>query len=367
LRRGWRLRRLLCAAIFCAMLCCSATQTAALEQDGAAKKPGAARIITDETGRRVAIPADVRRVVSLAPNLTETIYALGLEERLAGDTDYCDTPPAAKLKPHVGGAQNPSLEAIVALHPDLVLATTSINRPETADALAKIGVPVYTTDPQTVRGMLESTVRIADVMGAGAQGTELVARLQARLDAIAARLTDVPPAHVLFVVWENPLITIGQSTFIADALRWAGAESVIVSSQKWPHITFEEVVRLQPDYIVFASNHAGFESEELGALRSREDWKQLRAVELGHVAVMSEEVNRPSPGLVDAIEQLAREVHPEAFLKKENRKVPLENRKVKMENWSSVRVTTIEEFDARAGLSPAPTAKFDDAYLGAAL
>ena len=87
-----------------------------------------ARIVTDETGRRVAIPADVKRVVTLAPNLTETIYALGLEERLAGDTDYCDTPPAAKLKPHVGGAQNPSLEAIVALHPDLVLATTSINR-----------------------------------------------------------------------------------------------------------------------------------------------------------------------------------------------------------------------------------------------
>jgi iron complex transport system substrate-binding protein len=365
LRRGWRLRKLLCAAIFCAMLGCDVAHAAALEQNAVATKPGAAKIepaniVTDETGRRVAIPADVRRVVSLAPNLTETIYALGLEERLAGDTDYCDTPAAAKLKPHVGGAQNPSLEAIVALHPDLVLATTSINRPETADALAKIGVPVYTTDPQTVRGMLQSTAQIADVMGAGAQGTELVARLQARLDAVAARLTDVPPAHVLFVVWENPLITIGQSTFIADALRWAGAESVIVSGQKWPHITFEEVVRLQPDYIVFASNHAGFESEELGALRSRENWKQLRAVELGHIAVMSEEVNRPSPGLVDAIEHLAREVHPEAFLKKENGKV-------KMENENSVRVAAIEEFDARAGVRPAPTVKFDDAYLGAAL
>ena len=368
--RGWRLRKLFCVAIFCAMPGCAAAHAAAseldaarvtaLEQDSGAPKTGAARVVTDETGRRVAIPADVKRVVTLAPNLTETIYALGLEERLAGDTDYCDTPPAAKSKPHVGGAQNPSLEAIVSLHPDLVLATTSINRPETADALAKIGVPVYTTDPQTVRGMLDSTAQIANVMGAGAQGTELVARLQARLDAIAARLTDVPPVHVLFVVWENPLITIGQSTFIADALRWAGAESVIVSGQKWPHITFEEVVRLQPDYIVFASNHAGFENEELGALRSREDWKQLRAVQLGHVAVMSEEVNRPSPGLVDAIEQLARKVHPDAFLKKENGKV-------KMDNWNSVRVTAIEEFDRRAGLRPAPTAKFDDAYFGAAL
>ena len=134
---------------------------------------------------------------------------------------------------------------------------------------------------------------------------------------------------------------------------------MIVSGQKWPHITFEEVVRLQPDYIVFASNHAGFGAEELGALRSREAWKQLRAVELGHIAVISEEINRPSPGLVDAIEQLAREVHPDAFLKKENGKV-------KMENGSPVPVGAIEEFDTRAGLRPAPTAKFDDAYLGVA-
>ena len=212
-------------------------------QSGAAKTEPA-RVVTDETGRRVAIPADVKRVVSLAPNLTETIYALGLEERLAGDTDYCDTPAAAKLKPHVGGAQNPSLEAIVALHPDLVLATTSINRIETVEGLAKVGVAVYTTDPQTVRGMLESTARIAGLMGAEAQGATLVAKLQARLDALAARLADVPPVHALFVVWEDPLITIGQNTFIADALRWAGAESVILSQQKWPRVSFEEVVRL---------------------------------------------------------------------------------------------------------------------------
>jgi len=349
-----------------------AASAAVLSQSSVANTaPG--RVVTDETGRRVAIPADVKRVVTLAPNLTETIYALGLEGRLAGDTDYCNTPAAAKLKPHVGGAQNPSLEAIVALHPDLVLATTSINRIATVDALAKVGIAVYTTDPQTVRGMLESTARIADAMGASAQGAELVARLQARLDALAARLANVPPVHVLFVVWENPLITIGQNTFIADALRWAGAESVIVSKQKWPDITFEEVARLQPDYIVFASNHAGFEKDELSALRSRADWKQLRAVELGHVAVMSEEVNRPSPGLVDAIEQLAREVHPDAFRdteKKESHRSTearrQENRNVKVQNRDAVRVAAIEKSDTRAGLRSAPIAGLG-ACRGAAL
>ena len=186
-----------------------AAHAAALEQDSATK-PGAARVVTDETGRRVTIPADVKRVVTLAPHLTETIYALGLEERLAGDTDYCDTPPAAKLKPHVGGAQNPSLEAIVALHPDLVLATTSINRIETVDGLAKVGVAVYTTDPQTVRGMLESTARIAGLMGAEARGSALVAKLQARLDAKNVRQRAVVNDVLVNVVRQHPNIGVEQ-------------------------------------------------------------------------------------------------------------------------------------------------------------
>ncbi len=188
------------------------------------------RVVTDEVGRSVTIPAQVRRIVSLAPNLTETIYALGLEDRLAGDTDYCDVPAAAKAKPHIGSPQNPSIEAIVALHPDLVLATTSINLRQTADALARLGVPVYTTDPHAVRGMVDSFGRMADLIGASQQGAALVAGLDARLDTLHTRLADIPLVHVLFVVWLDPLISIGQKTFIADALRWAGAESVVLST-----------------------------------------------------------------------------------------------------------------------------------------
>jgi iron complex transport system substrate-binding protein len=285
---------------------------------------GVARVMTDEVGRRVTIPAEVRRIVSLAPNLTETVYALGLEDRLAGDTDYCDTPPAARSKPHVGNPQSPSLEAIVALHPDLVLATTSINRVETADALAHLGIPVYTTNASTVRGMLESINHTAQAMGAEAQGTALVANLQGRLDALQARLADKPLAHVLFVVWEDPLITIGQNTFIADALRWAGAESVVQSKQNWPHISMEEIVRVQPDYIVLTPNHdiasdagtnAGSDAVKAGLadLRAKPVWRDLQAVALGHVVVAGDDALRPSPGLVDAIERLAHELHPEVF------------------------------------------------------
>jgi iron complex transport system substrate-binding protein len=272
----------------------------------------AGRVFTDEVGRQIEVPAQVKRIVTLSPDLTETIYALGLEERLVGDTNYCDTPAAAKRKPHVGQPLNPSLEAIVALQPDLVLASTSINRRATVDALAKLGIAVYTSDPHTVRGVLASISRMTQVMGADAQGNTLVAQLQARLDKVQTRLREIPLIHVLFVVWEEPLISIGQNTFIADALRWAGAESIITSRENWPQIGLEEVVRLQPDYIVFTANHGG-DRQQLDDLRSRAAWKSIRAVEFGHVVVSSDEIARPSAGLVDAIEQLARKLHPELF------------------------------------------------------
>jgi iron complex transport system substrate-binding protein len=287
------------------------------------------------------------RIVTLAPDLTETIYALGLEDHLAGDTDYCDRPPAAKAKPHVGNPQNPSLEAIVALHPDLVLATTSINRVDTADALKDLGIAVYTTDPETVRGMLDSIRHVADVIGAPKQGSELVGKLQQRLDAVRARLSERPKVHVLFVVWLEPLQTIGQNTFIADALRWAGAESVLVSRQKWPHLSIEEVVRLQPDYIVFTNDHGGGAAAELADLRARPAWRDLDAVEQGHVVDVSEEAVRPSPGLVGMIEQLARKLHPEAF--SENRAIQQDGNKSQTA-WASLAASPIADRCAQCAL-----------------
>lgn len=288
-------------------------------------------MITDETGRHMAVPVNVQRVVTLAPSLTETVYVLGQQNKLVGDTTYCDIPPAAQDKPHVGGPKNPSLEAIVAMHPDLVLASTSINQPITADALLKLGIPVYTTsDEHTVRGMLDSTAEIADLLGVKEQGAKLVADMQKRLDALHAALQDRPMVHVLFVVWEDPLLSIGQNTFVADALRWAGAESVITSDQNWPQVSMEEVVRLQPDYIVLTADHLKAENATQGTdLRTRPMWRDLQAVKLGRVVVASDEMTRPSPGLIAAIEQLGHEFHPEVF----SAKMP-ENEKTKIEKSS---------------------------------
>ena len=303
------------------------TLCGAQPNDHSSAKKAAERIVTDETGRRVMVPQEVKRIVTLAPDLTETIYALGLGERLAGDTEVCDTPAAAKMKPHVGTPISPNLEVIIALHPDLVLATTSINRSETVDTLRGLGIAVYSSDPHTVGGMLDSIARIAELTGSGERGATVVAHLRARLETVHSRLANLPLVHVLFVVWEDPLITVGQNTFIADALRWAGAESIILSKQNWPRVGLEEVMRLQPEYIVLTGDHRKAEKNERGDLQTRPGWKELRAVELGHVVVIDEGVDRPAPGLVDAIEELAHVLHPDAFKeKREIGKSKLENR-----------------------------------------
>ncbi len=272
-----------------------------------------AHAVTDETGRHMTVPTDVRRIVSLAPNLTEIVYALGAGDRLVGDTNLCDIPPQAKSKPHVGNPQDPSLEAIVALHPDLVLATGSINVPQTADTLLKLGVPVYTTYPHTVRQMLDTITEIGGLIGADSQAEALKTSLRARLDALQAKLSDRPLAHVLFLVGNSPPISIGTNTFIADALRWAGAESVLVTDQNWPQPSFEEILRIQPDYIVVTADHEG-DTSEADDLKSSPRWKNLMAVKRGNIVTVSDKFDRPSPGLVDAIEQLAHELHPKAFL-----------------------------------------------------
>jgi cobalamin transport system substrate-binding protein len=283
------------------------------EAPGKTAAPGSLREITDEVGRTVRIPQPVRRVVSLAPSLTETVYALGLQNLLVGDTDYCDYPPDATRKHKVGGAINPNMEEIAALHPDLVLVTKSLNRLETVYGLDQLGIATYATDPHTVEDIVTSSKRLAEVLGAPEAGARLAAELNQRLVDLKQRLAGLPMKRVLFVVWTEPLISAGENTFIADALRDAGAESIVETKQDWPHINLEEVVHLQPEYLVFASNHSETVANDLDALALRPGWSALEAVKKRKFAVISEAVNRPAPRIVSAIEELARQLHPEAF------------------------------------------------------
>jgi iron complex transport system substrate-binding protein len=282
----------------------------------AAQGAGATHTSTDEVGRRVQIPREVDRVVSLAPNLTEMVFALGEGSRLAGDTDYCDYPLEATQKPHVGGPVNPNMEEIVALKPDLVLATKSINRRETVSALEQIGLPVFVTDPHTVDGMIASVEHIGNALGTEKSAGALADNLRGRLAELDRRLAGSEVRRVLFVVWTDPLISVGRDTFIADALRRAGGRSVVETKVEWPHVSLEEIVRLQPEVLVFASAHAGETQHDIDGLRTRPGWKNLEAIQRGNIVVISDAINRPAPRMVEAIENLARALHPLAFTAK---------------------------------------------------
>ena len=270
------------------------------------------RELTDEVGRKIQIPREVNRVVSLAPNLTEIVFALGDGDHLAGDTDFCDYPPEAAQKPHVGGPVNPNLEEVVSLMPDVVLAT-SINRRETVSALDRLGLPVFVTDPHTVDEMIATVEHIGSALGTEKSAAVLAAELRDRLSDLHRRLAGVSARRVLFVVWTSPLISVGRETFIADALRQAGGRSVVDTKAEWPNISLEEMVHLQPEVLVFASAHAGDTQHDIDGLRARPGWRDLAAMQHGDIVVVSDAINRPAPRMVDAIEQLARALHPEAF------------------------------------------------------
>lgn len=278
-----------------------------------APTPSAFAEFTDEVGRHVRVPRPVQRIVSLAPSLTETVYALGAQDRLVGDTDFCDYPADAQKKTKVGGAINPNIEQIVALRPDLVLVTKGLNRFDTVRALDDLHVPAYATDPHTVDDVISSTERLAGVLGISEAGQSLAKELRQRLAELDSKLAALPPRRVLFVVWPEPLISAGRKTFVADALRHAGAVSVIDSAQDWPQVNLEEVVRLQPDVLVFASSHGETVAKDFEVLAQKPGWRDLHAVRGKRFAVISDAVNRPAPRLISAIEDLARQLHPEAF------------------------------------------------------
>jgi iron complex transport system substrate-binding protein len=267
------------------------------------------RTVKDQTGRNVNIPNKPHRLVSLAPNITEIVYALGLGDELVGDTDYCDFPPEAKNKPHVGTMVNPSLERIVALKPDLALGTPEANRRETADQLERLGIPLYGVTASTLAGTLASIEDLGRILGRAAQAENLVGEMQARIDRVEKRIEGQPKPKVLFVVWYRPLITVGPNTFIADVIRAAGGIPIGENLKgEWPRLTLEELLPQNPSVILLPKTESFSPSTE--EFQSLPGWKDLRAVKEGRMFFVSETILRPGPRLVEALEELAGVLHP---------------------------------------------------------
>ena len=184
--------------------------------------PVAAFSARDMLGREVTLAAPPARIVSLVPSVTEILYALGAEERLVGVTDFCDYPPAARQRPSVGGMVNPNLEAIVALKPDLVIATTEGNGEETFAQLKRLGIPTYLVAAHLVSDVTDLIARLGALTGRERAMGPVLARLERRIEAVKRAVAPQPRPRVLYVLWPEPLIVPGRTALVTELIRLAG-------------------------------------------------------------------------------------------------------------------------------------------------
>jgi ABC-type Fe3+-hydroxamate transport system substrate-binding protein len=184
---------------------------------------------------------------------------------------------------------------------------------ETVRAMDSLGIPNYATDAHTIDQIISSTQKLADVLNVSAASKALTDNLRQRLATLEEKLNGATPKRVLFIVWPEPLMSVGKNTFVADALRHAGAVSIVDSNQDWPQVSLEEVVRLQPEYLIFAPSHTGSSEHDIEALENRPDWKILDAVQNRHFIIASDAIVRTAPRIVSLIEELARQLHPDVF------------------------------------------------------
>ncbi|NOT62041.1 MAG: ABC transporter substrate-binding protein, partial [Acidobacteria bacterium] len=271
----------------------------------------ARRNVTDELNRTVAINANPQRIISLAPNLTEMLFALGLGDRVIGVTSYCDYPPAAKTKEKVGDTLTPNLERIIALKPDLVIVTTSSQLEKITRQLDQLQIPVYVTNPRSVNEVLASLQHLGDVTGATAQAAKLHDELQTRINAVTARVAAQPKPKALFLVQDTPLLVAGSDTFLHDLVTLAGGESITVDVKGYPQFSREIAIARAPEVIIDPGRP---ENKALADSVLRKDYATTPAIKQNRIIHIDPDLtNRPGPRLIEGLEQLAHALHPTAF------------------------------------------------------
>lgn len=275
--------------------------------------PAAAAGVRDMTGRAVGVPPAVRRIVSLAPSLTEILFALGAGDLTVGVTDFCDYPPAAGAKPKVGTVLAPNPEVVLTLHPDLVLATTEGNRQETILLLERLGLPVFVVRPEGLDGVYASIQAVGRLLGRPTRARALVEVMRSRVRWVAEQVARRPRVRVLYVLWPDPLITAGRGSVIDDLVRLAGGENVAGRiALRYPRLGLEEVLRVDPEVILLAGMGARPLRPE--AVQGWEGWQVLRAVRAGRVQSLDGDLlHRSGPRIVEGLEAMARALHPDAF------------------------------------------------------
>jgi iron complex transport system substrate-binding protein len=278
---------------------------------------GGAKAVTfiDEVGRKVEVKPNPARIISLAPNLTEIFFALGLGDRVVGVSSYCNYPPEAKAKEKVGGYINPSLEKIIALKPDLVFGTADGDLKAFVDKMITMGIPVYITNPESVEGVIGTIQHIGEVTSATAAATQLSTSMHRRIRAVREKVQDRPRPRVIHILSFEPLMSSGTGSFVHDLIHLAGGENIVKGVKvRHPRISMEEVIAKDPEVILLS----GMVLKDPLAEQKQwwERWKEISAVRSGRIHVLEADlIHRPSPRIVDGLEAMAKAIHPECFKK----------------------------------------------------
>lgn len=271
------------------------------------------RPVTDQVGRDVVVPDAPQRVVALAPNVAEIVFLLGRGKVLKGATQYSNHPEGAKLLPRVGSYVRLDVEKIVALKPDLCLAVRDGNPIHSVERIESLGIPVYVVDPRSLEGIMDVVNRLGGLLGAQDRARNIVSDMQKRMDLIRDKLTGkISRPRVFFQIDAAPIISAGTNTFIHELIIKAGGSNLAAGDKSYPRFSWEDIILMQPDIAIIASMAGGYSVADLeGSWRK---WPQLKVVKGNRLHVVDADlIDRPTPRLVDGLEEFAAIIHPELF------------------------------------------------------
>ena len=272
----------------------------------------APRTFVDDSGRKLYFAKAPRRVLSLAPSLTEMLFAIGLDEQIVGVTNFCNYPPAAAGKPKVGYTQ-PNLESLLALRPDMVAAPGELLRADVLAKLEALKVPTFIFEAKSLEHILAHIHTLGRIFERSSAADVLTRHMRERIAEVSRRVETVERKRVLYVLSSHPLITVGPDSYIHQMIELAGGINVAAgTSGAYPRLSMETVLENDPEILVFpvGSTESVPEHEQ----QTWKRWTGLSAVQHHRLHVVSSDaLNRPGPRVVDGLEQLAQVIHPEAF------------------------------------------------------
>ena len=270
--------------------------------------------VTDDRGKEVTIYSRPKRIISLSPANTEILFALGLDEEIVGVTEFCNYPPEAKDKEKIGGYSNPNLEKIVSLKPDLILADYG-NPIKGIKQIESLGYTLVGLNPKTIEDILRNIKLVGKITGKTKEASELISNMKERLNSVEERvrsLDEGEKVRVLYVIWYKPLWTAGSGTFIDELIKKAGGINIASELSGYKQMSLEKVIEKNPQVIV-----VGESKDQPNLVKTVKEETTLFGTDAFRnnriYTIDTDIVSRSGPRIVDALEQLAKLLHPKMF------------------------------------------------------